>query len=291
MSFILQVIAKMTDELTEALVTALGSSEIAKVRVRVPPFWQEKPTVWFSQIEAQFALSNITSDATKYYTVVGNLEPSIMAQLEDVLENPPTSNKYEKLKTELIKRLSVSQEKKVRQLLIHEELGDRKPSAFLRHLQSLAGRGVPDDFLRTIWTSRLPTSLQAIIASQVATPLEAVAELADRVLEIAPVNPVAQVASTSSAAGSILEVMRTEIASLTRKFDELTTKVERQSRTGRPDRSRNRRFSRSRTRSRGRTNKMADNRGICWYHYKFGEKAHHCNKPCDFVSENAKASR
>lgn len=281
----------MADELTEALVAALGSAEIAKVRVRVPPFWQEKPNVWFTQIEAQFALSNITSDATKYYTVVSNLEPAIAAQLEDILENPPASNRYEKLKSELIRRLSVSQEKKVRQLLIHEELGDRKPSAFLRHLQSLAGPGVPEDFVRTIWTSRLPTSLQAIIASQVATSLEAVAELADRVLEIAPVNPVAQVASTSSSDGSLLEVMRTEIASLTRKFDELTTTVERRSRAGRPDRSRNRRLSRSRSSSRGRTYKMADNRGICWYHDTFGNRAHHCNKPCNFVSENANASR
>lgn len=283
----------MADEkFTEALVAALGSAEIAKVRVRVPPFWPDKPAVWFAQVEAQFALSNITSDATKYFTVVGNLEPSIMAQLEDIVENPPVSNKYEKLKTELIKRLSVSQEKKVRQLLIHEELGDRKPSAFLRHLQSLAGRGVPDDFLRTIWTSRLPTGLQAIVASQASSSLEAVAELADRVLEIAPVNPVAQVASTSSSTGSILEVMRTEIASLTRKLDELSTTVDRQSRTsGRSDRRRNRRFSRSKSRSKGRPFKIVDNRRLCWYHHKFGDKAHHCIQPCDHASENAKASR
>lgn len=279
------------EKLTDALVAALGSAEIAKVRVRVPPFWPEKPTVWFAQVEAQFALSNITSDATKYFTVVGNLEPSIMAQLDDVLENPPTSNRYEKLKTELIKRLSVSQEQKVRQLLNHEELGDRKPSAFLRHLQSLAGRGVPDDFLRTLWTSRLPNSLQAIVASQVNTPLEAVAELADRVLEIAPVNLVAQVASTSSSSGSLLEVMRSEIASLTRKLDELSNTVGRQSRTDGSNRSRNRRFSRSRSNSRGRHYKMADNRNLCWYHYNFEDKAHRCIQPCDYDSENARASR
>jgi hypothetical protein len=33
---------------------------------------------------------------------------------------------------------------------MHEEMGDRKPSQFLRHLKSLAPE-VPDDFLRSIW--------------------------------------------------------------------------------------------------------------------------------------------
>lgn len=278
--------------MADALAAALGAAEIAKVRVRVPPFWPEKPSIWFAQVEAQFILSNITSDATKYFTVVGNLEPSIIVQIEDIIENPPTSNKYEKLKTELIKRLSVSQEKKVRQLLIHEELGDRKPSAFLRHLQSLAGRGVPEDFLRTIWTSRLPTSLQTIVATQTTTPLEAVAELADRVFEIVPVNPVTQVASSSSSSGSILEVMRNEIASLTRKLEVLTTTVERQSRTeGRSCEGYCRRQTRSRSRSQSRHFATSNNKKLCWYHQNFKEKARRCTSPCDYVPENTNASR
>ena len=44
-------------------------------------------------------------------------------------------------------------------------MDDRKPSQFLRHLKSLAA-DVPDDFLRSIWSSRLPTHIQIILARQ-----------------------------------------------------------------------------------------------------------------------------
>jgi hypothetical protein len=40
---------------------------INRVGIRVPPFWPEKPAVWFAQLEGQFALPNITQDATKFY--------------------------------------------------------------------------------------------------------------------------------------------------------------------------------------------------------------------------------
>jgi len=33
---------------------------------RVPPFWPERPAVWFEQLKWQFALPNITLDETKY---------------------------------------------------------------------------------------------------------------------------------------------------------------------------------------------------------------------------------
>jgi hypothetical protein len=42
-------------------------------------------------------------------------------------------------------------------------MGDCKPSQFLRHLRSLVP-DLPDYFLRTIWTSRLPENVQATLA-------------------------------------------------------------------------------------------------------------------------------
>jgi hypothetical protein len=49
---------------------------------------------------------------------------------------------------------------------MHEETGDRRPTQFLRHLRTLADPSVPADFLRTLWTNRLPPIIQAIIATQ-----------------------------------------------------------------------------------------------------------------------------
>ena len=34
--------------------------------VKLPAFWIDKPTIWFAQVEAQFALADITAKLTKY---------------------------------------------------------------------------------------------------------------------------------------------------------------------------------------------------------------------------------
>lgn len=119
---------------------------LARVGVRAPPFWPDDPALWFAQLEGQFVLSNITVDATKFYYVASQLDHQYISEVRDIIKAPPATGKYEKLKTELLKRLSASQEKKVKQLLMHAELGDRKPSQFLRHLKDLADTVVSDDF-------------------------------------------------------------------------------------------------------------------------------------------------
>ncbi|XP_061717557.1 uncharacterized protein LOC133525286 [Cydia pomonella] len=156
------------------------TAESFRVGVKVPPFYPDKPALWFAQLEGQFRLSRVTTDETKFYYAMAQLEPQYAAEVEDIITSPPDEDKYGKLKTELIKRLSASRERKVQQVLNLEELGDRKPSQFLRHLQHLAGPGLPEDFLRSIWVNRLPQRTQDIVASQLKSSLEDLAELADR---------------------------------------------------------------------------------------------------------------
>jgi hypothetical protein len=79
--------------------------------------------------------------------------------------------------------LSTSREQHVKQLLSHEEMGDRKQSLFLWHLKSLAP-DVPNDFLSTIWASRLPPHVQAILAGQTEGSFDSASNLADRICEV-----------------------------------------------------------------------------------------------------------
>lgn len=252
--------------------------DVHRVGIRVPPFYPEKPALWFAQLESQFFLANITSDTTKFHYAISQLEPIYASEVEDIISAPAATDKYERLKTELVKRLSASREKKVKQLLTHEELGDRKPSQFLRHLQHLAGPGVPEEFLRTIWSSRLPNSTQTIIASQSKATLEELAELADKIHDVVPPSP--QVAAASHASGSSSD-MANQIAELTRQVYSLSTKVNRLSRPKGRYSSRNRSHSRDNSRS---TRSLSNyNRfPLCWYHSKFGSKASKCIKPCDY---------
>lgn len=287
---------------------AAAEGQVCRVGVRVPPFNVVEPALWFAQIEAQFVLSKITSDETKFYYVAGQLEAQYASEVRDVIINPPAADKYIKIKTELIKRLSASQERRTRQLLLHEELGDRRPSQFLRHLQNLAGSAATNDFVKTLWTDRLPHNVQTIVASQIDLPIDKLADLADRVYELAPPTPRApQVASTSGAAttytpapsfvhsptavyapGPSTAAMEQQICELTRQVALLTAHYGR----GRShSRSRTSSPSRRSSRSRSRMPQPPPNHPHCFYHFNFGRNAYKCSQPCSFNSENFPGGR
>lgn len=266
-------------KMAEDVVTPTTSSPTSAHHIKIPPFWPEKPAIWFAQIEGQFAIYKITDDTTKFYHILGNLDRQYATEVEDILTGPPD---YVRLKAELIKRLSVSRENKVKQLLMHEEQGSRKPSQFLRHLQHLAGPQVPEDFIKTIWISRLPTGIQPIIASQTSLSLEALAELSDRINDIVP-SPTRQVASASSS--SPIDELTRQVAELTRQVSALTAQNN--------DRSRPReRGQGNRSRSVSRRSDSCYRRfPVCWYHSSFGTQAHKCLKPCDYKTGNAPGSQ
>jgi hypothetical protein len=260
------------------------TAESCRVGVRIPPFYPEKPALWFAQLEGQFLLSKITADETKFYYAMAQLEPQYAAEVEDIITSPPAADKYNKLKTELIKRLSASRERKVQQVLNLEELGDKKPSQFLRHLQNLAGPGLPEDFLRSIWVNRLPQRTQDIVASQLKSSLEDLAELADRLHDV--VAPTSQVAAAFALPSTSTEPLLQQIAELTRHVRALDAKV------GRMSRPRGRSSSHSRQRSASKRSSSNYRKfPTCWYHHKFGEQARKCIKPCDYQSGNATGSR
>ncbi|XP_048479715.1 uncharacterized protein LOC125489112 [Plutella xylostella] len=269
-----------------ASVTAVDQPDVCRVGVKVPPFWPEKPAIWFAQLEGQFVISRITDDTTKFYHVIGQLEHQYAAEVEDIITSPPDTDKYENLKAELLKRLCVSKENKVKQLLMHEELGDRKPTQFLRHLRHLGGPDVPEDFLKTIWTSRLPSSMQTIVASQATSSLDALAELADRIHDIVPGHHLSAVASSRPT--SAMEEMAKQIAALTKQVSALTAHVHgdrSRSRDRRPPQRRDRRSPSTRSQSSYRKHP------ICWHHWRFRDQAKRCIQPCDFTAGNGQEGR
>lgn len=260
-----------------------------KINLKVPPFSPEDPEIWFALLEGQFTNFGIEDDETKFTQVTVNLDLVHAREVKDIIINPPAQNRYQKIKTELIRRLTASHEKKVRQLLTHEVLGDRKPSQFLRHLQDLAGPSVPADFVKTIWCQRLPSNVQTVLASQPSLSPEQLADLADNIQDI--VSP-CNVAATSSTHGSNIS---DEIAELRRMVEQLAVKVDEQARSFRaqaPGRSRRHESARHRSRSRPRSRSTSDHRKypVCWYHHTFGSKASKCIKPCEFTG-NGRDSR
>jgi len=166
---------------------------IHRSEVRLPPIWPDRPSLYFTQSEAQFVLASVSSERTQFNYVVSQLEYRHASEVEDIIIVPPTYEPFTTLKTELVRRLSSSRDQRFRQLLTHEEMGDRKPSQFLLHLKSLAS-DVPEDFLRSIWSSRLPPQIQTILVGQTEGNLDAASQLADRIAEVAPLPNTAYIA-------------------------------------------------------------------------------------------------
>ncbi|XP_077553167.1 uncharacterized protein LOC144167908 [Haemaphysalis longicornis] len=234
-----------------------------RVAVKLPPFWADSPEVWFAQVEAQFSLARITQDRTRYDYVVAHLDARYANEVRDILANPPTDNLYEHLKTALIRRFSLSEEQKIRQLQ-SAEFAERKPSQLLRHLRALAGTmQVQDSFLRSLWLQRLPPHAQAILQAQVKLPLDELAEIADRVVEAS--SPLLSPTIQAVAAPLNTTTFTRRIDDIDRRLTSIQQHLDERLRTPQH------RHSQSRDRNTT-SSPQPDINGPCYYHRRFGRR-------------------
>ncbi|XP_049313823.1 uncharacterized protein LOC125778731 [Bactrocera dorsalis] len=241
--------------------------EVAKVSIRIPPFWHAKPELWMAQVESQFIAAGITSDKTKYHTVVAAIESNVLAQISDIILNPPNSELYTTLKNRIITQFADSEQKRVKKLLQEQELGDMRPSQLLREMRSLAGSEINDNILKSIWMSRLPSNMRLIISIS-NEPLDKVALLADKICEVSD-TPHVHVVETPDTAARSQSSIEQQLAEITKEIASIKANINRRHR------------SRSRNRPPSRSDMQNNNsNGLCWYHHKFGNDAKKCRNPC-----------
>lgn len=254
-----------------------GTTELARVAVKCPQFWKDNPIIWFSQVESQFITSGITQDNTKYHIVVASIETEILAQVSDIITSPPVNDMYKTLKNRLIEVFSDSEERRLKKLLQDIDLGDKRPSALLRQMHDLAGDSVDDKFLRSLWLQRLPTQMQAILSTS-SDELNKLAMMADKISDVSNSNEIhsATVKSTLQSENKIVGLSDTIITMQT-QINELSKKLDKALRFR--SRSQNRDEYKRRDRSNSKTR-------MCWYHFRFRDRANKCIPPCSFKPEN-----
>lgn len=224
------------------------------VSVKIPPFWPSDPELWFAQVEAQFALKQITAQKTKFSHVVAALSPEAATEVRDLVLSPPATNPFDVLKASLTERVSLSKRQKIQQLLHAEELGDRKPSQLLRRLQQLYGNS-DGDLLRELFLQRLPSNVQVGLLSHPDKSLAELALMADGMMELIESRPsVSRVETPESA--EILS-LRSDLDKVLKLLNNRSTTTSVQSETAKPE--------------------------VCWYHAKFGASASKCRAPCSFA--------
>lgn len=224
------------------------ASSANAVSVKIPPFWSSRPEVWFSLIESQFATKHITVDDTKYHHAITALDKSVAEEISSFICNPPSTEKYEALKALLISIYGLTQTDKDTQLLAISGLGDRKPSALLRYMDSLTS---PTDqktmIYRALFLSHLPQHVRVILARDPPTDIVDLATAADNIL-----------AARSS----------------TTDYNETTDTVNRVHQMKRDKRDK-------------QPNSPVAIAPRCFFHVKFGKKARKCggtsSSPCDMA--------
>ena len=235
----------------------VDSPSVAVVAYNGPPFWLHNPSAWFLLFEAYLEAHGIKSQRQKFVKLISQLPEAVVVDVLDIIGSPP-AQAYDTLKGAILKRTASSNRERVQKLLATSEMGDRKPSQFLRYLRSLAGPIPIDDiFLKEIWIQRLPRELQMPLAGRPELALDALADIADDMITYAPSQPI--VAQTVPAES--ITSLQAEVDSLRRQLQQ---------------------------RDAGPASAPPKRRpppgisGYCWYHKRFGAKASKCIAPCSW---------
>lgn len=260
--------------------------ELHPIQLRLPQFWPNSVNTWFIQVEAQFSISRITNDQSKYNYLISALPLEVAESVTDILENPPETDLYSNLKKILISRHSLSIERRIKRIISDEEMGDSKPSDFYRKLKSLAGTSgtIGDDLIKKLWLGRLPHLVNVALIPLTDKSIDSILEAADQIWEavhsssekISVVDQTSQQALSTNSSNSRLSKIERELSEIKEMFNRVNFRSRSQSNT------RDRSFSRSRSNSRSRkynANFTGNNR-LCYYHFKFGNRAKKCAPNC-----------
>lgn len=259
--------------------------------MRIPPFWRDKPRLWFISFEAAIADLN-KGQAQLAQMVIAKLEKQDIEQIADILHNPPTTNQYTTLKNRLVSAYEESDNRQLQKLLSEVELGDQKPTQLLRRMRSLALDKVPDSTLRMMWTNHLPPHVRSVLAVSdsfsTKTALDELALLADKMMETSSSTQISAVASTSAQAHSTSDAqfLVEEIRKLSFEVAALKASAQNNQQQYQPYRRPFNRQSRSTSRNDSRDRSRSETPSpYCYYHRRFGKDARRCTTPCTFNSE------
>lgn len=266
-------------------------NEICAASVKLPQFWTNCPEAWFIHAEMQFASRGVTQDKTKYEYVVTALPQEVIMTVLDVIQNPSPGDRYICLKSTLIERHSMSENRKLDKILSDSEIGDQKPSEYYRSLTLLAGSNFSTDMLRKLWIRKLPKSLNIALTGSNLTDTNELIRLADNLWEVLRSEEVASIRSNNSPQPNLEKVVQNLVeitTNMCESFKTLSLEVS-SMRKHYEDRGQyqDKRYFRSRSRSRGRSN----SRGwVCKFHYRYGSKARNCEQPCSYSGQTEPSS-
>ena len=244
-----------------------------------PAFDKHNINMRFVQLEAIFVTRKITSQATKFATLVPALPPSIVEEVADILESVPEHEPYTHLKEVILKHTGRSDEETLRGLFRNVTMGDRTSSQLLRHMKTTLGQHkMAEPILRGLWMEKLPSIITQILASMVGhLSLNQQADSADKIFSDGK-NIINQVHTPTGREESWMKA----IAALQKQIEQLQLTMRSRPRSTSPFQGNNK------SRPRSSSRKRHEDRDICNFHKKFGSRASKCQPPCKYRQNQEK---
>ncbi|KAL1450996.1 hypothetical protein WDU94_003296 [Cyamophila willieti] len=214
------------------------------------------PALWFVQLESHFHTAGIIREETKFHHVIAAMETRVLEQVMDIVEQPP-QDPYVTIKQRIIKLFELLPHQRQQRLMNECFLGDKKPSQLLLEMKNMAKTDFSDEMIKSLWISRLPSAMQPVLAVS-SEPLSSLSSLADSIhtLPSATVNSV-----ENPSVSQVLSGLHQEIQQLAQEVSQL---------------------KRTSPRFKRRRNHGYGKQTMCYYHEKFGIRAHKCEQPCSF---------
>ena len=244
--------------------TDIASMEVRQVSIKLPPFSESNPALWFGKAESQFLLRGIKDDTTKFHHIYSLLSEKASNEIEDLLLNPPATGKVQAMKDRLMQKFERSQFAKDTELLSQKTLGDLRPSEMWSRFKQLNKdpHNHTSSFVRAYLIGMYPQEVRAVIANMVFATNEEMAKAADKILDMRAASQVNLVQESQA------EIEVPEVDAVFR------------GRGGRGTSGRGR--GSGQQRSQGAAAKSGK---TCFYHDKFGTEAFKCEgSPCPFVN-------
>ena len=248
-------------------------------KVKLPPFWTQKPRIWFSHAEAVFSTFNVTEERTRFNLVLPCLSEEILTRVAAVVEAPEQLQlPYHALKQRLLEVYQPDRWESVHSLLHHRELGDLKPSQLMDAMLALLPAGEqPGLLFKGLWLERMPEVVRSHV--QGAARLMDCRQLAAAadVVWLASNRPTGGLMPTAAVAPQPVHELADEVAAL---------RLEKSGSSSGWRGGGRGRFFKKRGGQRGgqRSGQQRNSRYKCYRHAKFGQEAYSCEDPdrCSF---------
>jgi hypothetical protein len=246
----------------------------AAAAVRLPDFQADSPQYWFDCLDSTFATANITQSITKFHWAVSKLPFSLTPTIRPLTRNPTAvADPYKELKELLLQSYGMTDEQRTNKWLDYPMCGsDTRPSVLWDNLTALQPATLKEAQI-ALFIRKLLRHISAMINTR---SFDTMLEMVQRCNQLwASQTPEEAASAAAAAAADPWQHSSLRNAHARRSPSPYRRKTPGGDKAG--DKADRRRRSPTPGAAKG-----GRNDGLCFYHSRFGNKAHKCERGCTY---------